>query len=198
MAELARITGAVLTRVHAAEHRLAQATRESEDLRVKLEEAQMTARVDMLTGLPNRRAFEEAFAARRGVACLALCDVDRFKRINDGYGHGVGDRVLSAIADTLRVACEGHLVARHGGEEFAVLLTGLTPERAATLLETAREGVATKRFRSRETDMLIGRVTVSVGLTAVQPGEALEDAFARADRFLYSAKATGRDRLCLG
>ncbi|WP_375428364.1 diguanylate cyclase [uncultured Sphingomonas sp.] len=196
MAELARITGAVLTRVHAAEHRLAQATREGDELRAKLAEAQVTARVDMLTGLPNRRAFEEAFAARRGPACLALCDIDRFKRINDGYGHGVGDRVLSAIADTLRVECGDHLVARHGGEEFAVLLTGMKPDRAATILEAAREAVATKRFRSRETDMLIGRVTVSVGLTAVESTESLEEAFARADRFLYAAKSTGRDRLC--
>ena len=198
MAELARITGAVLARVHAAEHRLAQATQEGEELRAKLAEAQVTARVDMLTGLPNRRAFEEAFAARRGTACLALCDIDRFKRINDGYGHGVGDRVLSAIADTLRVGCGEHLVARHGGEEFAALFTGVTPERAAAILEQAREGVAAKRFRSRETDMLIGRVTVSVGLTAVEPGEPLEEAFARADRLLYTAKSTGRDRLCAG
>ncbi|HEX8384243.1 MAG TPA: GGDEF domain-containing protein [Sphingomonas sp.] len=198
MAELARITGAVLSRVHAAEQRLEQATRESEDLRAKLEEAQASARIDVLTGLPNRRAFAEAFAALRGGACLALCDIDRFKRINDGCGHGVGDRVLSAIADTLRVACEGHLVARHGGEEFAVLLTGIALQRAQAVLDRARESVAAKRFRSRETDMLIGRVTVSVGLTAVQPGENLEDAFARADRFLYTAKSTGRDRLCAG
>jgi diguanylate cyclase len=198
MAELARITGAVLARVHAAEHRLAQATREGDELRAKLAEAQVTARVDMLTGLPNRRAFEEAFAAPRGTACLALCDVDRFKRINDGYGHGVGDRVLSAIADTLRVGCGEHLVARHGGEEFAVLMTGVTPDRAAAILEEAREAVATKRFRSRETDMLIGRVTLSIGLTAVEPGEPLEEAFARADQLLYNAKSLGRDRLCAG
>lgn len=198
MAELARITGAVLARVHAAEHRLAQATLEGDELRAKLAEAQVTARVDMLTGLPNRRAFEEAFAARRGTACLALCDIDRFKRINDGYGHGVGDRVLSAIADTLRAGCGEHLVARHGGEEFAVLMTGVTPERAAAILEEAREAVAAKRFRSRETDMLIGRVTVSVGLTEIKASEALEEAFARADRLLYTAKSTGRDRLCAG
>jgi diguanylate cyclase len=198
MADLARITGAVLARVHAAEHRLEQATREGEELRAKLAEAQVTARVDMLTGLPNRRAFEEAFAARRGTACLALCDIDRFKRINDGYGHGVGDRVLSAIADTLRVECGEHLVARHGGEEFAVLLTGVALDRATEILEAAREGVATKRFRSRETDMLIGRVTVSVGLTMIDPDEALDEAFARADRLLYDAKSAGRDKLCSG
>ena len=199
MAELARITGAMLARIAESEHRLAEATRETEELRAKLAEARVVARRDPLTGLPNRRAFEEAFAAKRGGRlCLALCDVDRFKRINDEFGHGVGDRVLTAIADTLRVSCDGQVVARHGGEEFAVLIEGLTLERAAELLEDARGGVSAKRFRSRETDRLIGRVTMSVGLTAIERDEELEEACARADRFLYTAKSTGRDRLCMG
>jgi diguanylate cyclase len=198
VADLARITGAMLARVHEAEHRLEHAARETDELRAKLEEARATARVDPLTGLPNRRAFEEAFAARRSPSFLALCDVDRFKRINDGFGHEVGDRVLSAIADSLRVACAGHVVARQGGEEFVVLITGGGLDAACALMEQARESLATKRFRSRETDALIGRVTMSVGLTAVPAGETLEDAFARADHQLYAAKAAGRDKLCSG
>lgn len=199
LADLARITGEMLARIHESEERLAAATRETEELRGKLAEARVVARRDPLTGLPNRRAFDEAFADKRdGRLCLALCDVDRFKRINDGFGHGVGDRVLSAIADTLRVVCDGHLVARHGGEEFAVLIEQLSLERAAEMLEDARAGVSAKRFRSRETDRLIGRVTMSVGLTEVVRDESLEQACARADRFLYTAKSTGRDRLCMG
>lgn len=197
MAELARITGAMLSRIAESERRLADATRETEELRTKLAEARVVARRDPLTGLPNRRAFEEAYAAKQGRRlCLALCDVDRFKRINDGFGHGVGDRVLTAIGDTLRVACDGHLVARHGGEEFVVLIDGLPPEHAAELLEDARAGVSAKRFRSRETDRMIGRVTISVGLTAIGVGEDLDEVLARADRLLYTAKSTGRDRLC--
>ena len=199
MAEIARITGAMLARIAESEQRLAAATRETEELRSKLAEARVVARRDPLTGLPNRRAFEEAYEAMQGEKlCLAVCDVDRFKRINDGFGHGVGDRVLSAIADTLRVSCDGHLVARHGGEEFVVLISGLTLERAAELLEDARAGISAKRFRSRETDRLIGRVSVSVGLTEVAPAEPLDLAFARADRYLYTAKSTGRDQLCTG
>jgi diguanylate cyclase len=197
--ELARITGAMLARIHEAEGRLANATRETEDLRGKLHEARAVARRDPLTGLPNRRAFEEAYAdTPRRPLFLALCDVDRFKRINDGFGHGVGDRVLNAIGDTLRVACDGHLVARHGGEEFAVLIEGPSIKVAAAMLENARAGVAAKRFRARETQKLIGQVTISVGLTAVGPDEPLDLACARADRFLYNAKATGRDRICMG
>lgn len=199
LAELARITGAMLARIAESEGRLAAATRETEELRGKLAEARVVARRDPLTGLPNRRAFEEAFAAQRdGRLCLALCDVDRFKRINDGFGHGVGDRVLSALADTLRVSCDGHVVARHGGEEFAVLTYDLSLERASELLEDARAGISAKRFRSRESDRLIGRVSMSVGLVAVAAGESLDQAFARADRLLYTAKETGRDRLCMG
>jgi diguanylate cyclase len=199
MSELARIAGDMAQRIRAAEGRLASATRETDELRAKLEEARLAARRDPLTGLPNRRAFEEAFGATPGRRrCIALCDVDRFKAINDGHGHGVGDRVLTAIADTLRVSCDGQLVARHGGEEFAVLIHDLSLERAAELLEDARAGVSAKRFRSRETDALIGRVTISVGLTEVESDEALDLALSRADRFLYTAKSTGRDRLCMG
>lgn len=90
------------------------------------------------------------------------------------------------------------MVARHGGEEFAVLTQGLPVGAVEAMLEDARGGVSAKRFRSRETDMPLGRVTVSVGLTAVGSGEPLEEAIARADRLLYNAKSTGRDKLCRG
>jgi diguanylate cyclase len=197
---LVRITAAMLARVVEAEQRLEEATQETEDLRDRLQAAEQSARQDPLTGLANRRALEEAFAAADLSAplCLALCDVDRFKRINDGFGHVVGDRVLAAIGQGLTDACPGQLVVRHGGEEFAVLIAGLSLDEATALMEDAREQVAARRFRSRDTGELIGTVTVSVGLTAVVPGEALEPVYARADRFLYTAKRTGRDRLCAG
>ena len=197
--EIARITGAMLGRIHDAEARLAQATSETDALRTKLAEANDTARRDVLTGLPNRRAFDEAFAARdtaTGPFCLALCDIDRFKRINDEHGHGVGDRVLSAIAGTLAEECGGHLVVRHGGEEFAILLHGVNLVDAARELDRVRSIIATKRFRNRETDRSLGEVTVSMGITAVHHDESSADAFARADRLLYTAKADGRDRVC--
>ncbi|MEG3176972.1 diguanylate cyclase [Sphingomonas sp. RB3P16] len=111
--ELARLTSVMLSRVQAAEARLQEANSEAEQLRAKLEEARGDARRDPLTGLPNRRAFEEAFA-RHSTApvplCLAVCDVDRFKRVNDQFGHSVGDRVLKAIASALQEACPGHFV----------------------------------------------------------------------------------------
>ena len=197
--EIARITGAMLGRIRDAEVRLAQATSEADALRAKLAEANDRAHRDTLTGLPNRRAFDEAFAERdfaAGPYCLALCDIDRFKRINDQHGHAVGDRVLSAVARTLAEECSGHLVVRHGGEEFAILLAGLALADAAAKLDKVREVISAKRFRNRETDCALGQITISIGITAVHPNEHSATPFDRADQLLYSAKADGRDRVC--
>jgi len=199
--DLARLAAAMVARTRDAEDRLAQATHEAEALRAKLAEARDTARRDALTGLPNRRAFDEAFEARdqgRGPWNLAICDVDHFKRLNDSHGHPVGDRVLRAIAESLTEACEGQLVARYGGEEFAILIGGLAPVEAADLVEHVRVSVAAKRFRNRDTDAQIGKVSISIGLTQVQRLEGIASAFDRADRLLYTAKAQGRDRVCAG
>ncbi|MFN3434604.1 MAG: GGDEF domain-containing protein [Sphingomonas sp.] len=197
--EIARITGTMLGRIRDAEVRLAHATDEADSLRAKLAEANDTARRDALTGLPNRRAFDEAFAIRRdrdGPFCLAVCDIDRFKRINDAHGHQVGDRVLSAVGRTLAEECDAHLVVRHGGEEFAILLKGIDLADAATHLDGVRSVIAAKRFRLRETDKPLGQVTLSIGVTAVHAGETITGAFDRADRLLYTAKTEGRDRVC--
>ena len=196
---IARITGSMLSRVRDAETRLAKATYETDALRAKLAEANDTARRDALTGLPNRRAFDEAFATRCDTDapfCLAVCDIDRFKRINDEHGHPVGDRVLSAVGKTLADECGGHLVVRHGGEEFAVLLRGFALADAAEHLDRVRAVIAGKRFRIRESDKPLGQVTLSIGVTAVHAGEDVTSAFDRADRLLYTAKADGRDRVC--
>lgn len=199
--EIARITGAMTARIRDAEVRLATVTTEADMLRVSLAEAQDTARRDVLTGLSNRLAFEEAFARldrTAGPVCLAVCDVDHFKRLNDEHGHGVGDRVLSAIGQGLESGCAGHFVARHGGEEFAVLMEGMTLSAAAELLDTARAGLSARRFRDRVSGAALGRITLSAGVVALRPDEAFEAAFARADRLLYAAKADGRDRVCAG
>ncbi|HEX8418602.1 MAG TPA: GGDEF domain-containing protein [Sphingomonas sp.] len=199
--EIARVTGAMIARIHDAEKRLARATDETDDLREKLAEAHLAARRDPLTALPNRRAFEEAFAARdlsRGVWCLAVCDIDRFKRVNDEHGHAVGDRVLSVVGQTIAEACGEHLVVRHGGEEFAVLIGASSLANAAALVDLAREAVAAKRFRNRDTDRSLGAVTMSVGITTIRDGETGEQAFVRADQLLYAAKTAGRNQVVAG
>lgn len=203
-----RLTSVMLDRVQSAEAKLAAATHEADELRAKLEEARDNARRDPLTDLPNRRAFEEAFAAdmANGVPlCLAVVDVDRFKRVNDQFGHSVGDRVLKAIAEALSAGCAGaagsdrhHLVARYGGEEFVVLFRGIDPAAACLQLEAAREAVAAKRYRLRESDQPLGAVTFSGGLTPAEPGEPLGTVFGRADILLYGAKDAGRNRVHRG
>ncbi|MEI9850185.1 MAG: GGDEF domain-containing protein [Sphingomonas sp.] len=199
--EVARITATMLERVRLAESRLESATREASDLRKKLEEARDNARRDPLTNLPNRRAFEEAYAAQSASGekiCLAVCDVDHFKSVNDRFGHSVGDRVLKAIAETLTHSCAGHLVARYGGEEFAVLFTGVEIDAARVTLETARATVASKRYRLRESDAPLGEVTFSAGLTRAVPEDSCQTAFQRADALLYAAKEGGRNCLRIG
>lgn len=196
IAELARITAAMRARVDVAEARLEKATREASELREELATAHQDARRDPLTQLPNRRAFEEASAARGdGSVHVALCDVDHFKMVNDRYGHPVGDRVLKAIATTLARECPGQLVARYGGEEFALLLRGMDVATARQLLEDARQSVGARRYRLRESDTVIEGVTVSAGLVTLRPGESIADALGRADRLLYAAKRAGRNRM---
>ena len=199
--EVARLTGAMLDRVRNAESRLEAATHEASELRAKLEEARDNARRDPLTDLPNRRAFEEAFEAQsaKGAAlCIAVCDVDHFKSVNDRFGHAVGDRVLKAIADALTATCGAHLVARYGGEEFAILFAGVDRITALDTLELARKAVAAKRYRLRESDQPLGAVTFSAGLTAAVAGECLGTVFGRADKLLYVAKHNGRNQLQIG
>lgn len=199
--DVARITGAMIKRVRDSEQRLAQATDEADALRVKLADARAAARSDPLTGLANRLAFDEAFSGRGDADapyCLALCDIDRFKSINDRHGHGVGDRVLRAIGETLATVCGGHLVTRHGGEEFAVLIHRCSLTDAAACIDEARVAVGARLFRLRESEQPIGGVTFSAGVVAVRDGESAEQALDRADRLLYDAKEQGRNRVCAG
>lgn len=196
--KIVRITGEMLARVHAAESRLETVTREASELRAKLEEARDNARRDPLTNLANRRAFEEAFAAQMAAGadiCMAVCDVDHFKSVNDRFGHAVGDRVLKAIGEALSTTCAGHLVTRYGGEEFAVLFTGIDQAAARVILDAARVSVATRNYKLRESDAPLGEVTFSAGITHVRADEMCSTAFARADRLLYAAKEAGRNRI---
>lgn len=194
--EISRITATMLERVRNAEERLESANREANELRTKLEEARDNARKDPLTGLPNRRAFEEAYAAQAAAGakiCMAVCDVDHFKSVNDRFGHVVGDRVLKALGEALSDTCKNHLVARYGGEEFVVLFTGLDLKGAREVLDRARLAVSAKRYRLRETDAPLGEITFSAGLSPAQHGEVFGTVFHRADQLCYAAKNGGRN-----
>jgi diguanylate cyclase (GGDEF)-like protein len=158
------------------------------------------SRRDGLTGLPNRRAFDEelarevARAARWGtpLAVVAL-DVDRFKAVNDLHGHAVGDVVLREVAARVRATTRaGDLAARIGGEEFALLLPGADLVGARELAERLRAAIAAAPVEAQGRTLA---VTASLGCAALERGEPPEALLARADARLYEAKRAGRDRV---
>lgn len=159
-------------------------------------ETQLQAETDGLTGLMNRRAFENRFRQLRnrsphGFGVIALADLDNFKTINDTYGHDTGDRALRVFSQTLRSAVRaGDLVARHGGEEFAVVFPDCVLDAAYDILERLRVQLQTA---VREAGL--PSFTASFGLTPLFLSEDLDLLFARADAALFEAKRGGRDRV---
>jgi diguanylate cyclase len=196
--DLLRVTAEMMERTKQAEKQLQRTTEEVQSLRRELASASEEARTDPLTQLPNRRALEDRLAYLQeegGLFSAAVCDIDWFKAVNDTHGHAVGDRVLKAVASVLEESCPGHMVARFGGEEFVVLLTGADAMAAADLLEGARLELASRSFRVRETDNALGKITISAGIAEVRPGESWAELLMRADSLLYKAKTGGRNRI---
>jgi diguanylate cyclase (GGDEF)-like protein len=164
-----------------------------------LREREQLLLVDTLTGIANRRAADMALRTehqrmKRTATpfCVALFDIDHFKRVNDVFGHAAGDEVLRVVAGSLA----GHTrltdtVARWGGEEFVAVLN-VPLEGARVFCERARQ-----KIEMLETPR-VGRVTISVGLAQVGAEETLSAALERADKHLYEAKAGGRNRVCPG
>ena len=202
------------------QRQLAESQREINTLRDEVRSARQDSLIDALTGLGNRRAFDRqlstclatnvAAAALDGAAgppplCLMMIDIDRFKRVNDTYGHAFGDQVLRAVAQVLKaVAPEGSLAARVGGEEFALLLPAMALAPARELAEKLRVTVAASRIRRKGSNDAAERITISLGLAQygrrggsdVALGEEAPTEFIeRADRALYAAKQGGRDRV---
>lgn len=179
-----------------AEQDLATAAKEVEVLRQELDTARHDANLDALTGLPNRRALERAMDQLQGGKrsfAVAICDIDHFKRVNDQYGHAVGDRVLKTVATSLAESCGGQLVGRWGGEEFLVIVQGMEPGRTAELLDGARRDLGQRAFKLRDTDEPMGAITFSAGLALVSEGAEWSRALNDADAALYRAKAQGRN-----
>jgi diguanylate cyclase (GGDEF)-like protein len=178
-----------------------------------VEAAYNLAFTDALTGLPSRRRLEEELGDLPRQFCIAMVDVDRFKGVNDRYGHDVGDQVLAMVARHLRRVAGGGRAYRYGGEEFVILFPGLQVARAEPLADEVRKRIAESPFvlraadrpakkpsasargRSRSTRQI--RVTVSIGLAGPTPRyQTPSQALRRADQALYRAKKKGRNRVC--
>lgn len=175
-----------------------------QDITQRMQEERMLevrACTDDLTALPNRRAFFEegrrllARAQRqREDVTLVMMDLDHFKSINDTYGHASGDRVLRAVKDILSPRLRaGDLLARLGGEEFAILLPNTSSQYSRFVAERIRESIARADILSLDGRRIA--LTTSLGLALISGRETLEGAMERADQALYQAKTSGRDRL---
>jgi diguanylate cyclase len=181
--------------------RISDLERETLELNAKLDQEKHDARLDPLTRLANRKSFDERLAEemlRRSqtdqAVSMLLWDLDNFKLINDTYGHRAGDRVLQTVATCFMSgvrACD--FVARIGGEEFVMLLTGVSFEQAMRIADELRTSVESLRFHFRGVPV---RVTASCGATELRPQDVPGTAFARADGALYQAKHGGKN-LCL-
>jgi diguanylate cyclase len=190
----------VAARLQSLASRVATMEQEALGFRANLEEQRQKALVDPLTGLPNRAAWEERLGHELALwqqtkSSLLLCilDLDHFKRINDGYGHLAGDRVLKIVAKVL----SKHLrptdfIARFGGEEFVILFPSTQMAAGLALLEQLRAAVEQCPFHFKSEPVTI---TVTCGMTALRPGERSDVALKRADQALYRAKENGRNRV---
>ena len=158
---------------------LQRSTREIETLRASLESVRVESLTDSLTGLSNRRMFDETLRMRLEEAraqntelCLVLCDIDHFKRFNDTWGHHTGDQILRFLASAMQAhARPDFLIARYGGEEFAMIMPRVSMRAAAQTAEALRAAIQTKRLRRRSTNEDLGQVTVSMGIARLQPGD---------------------------
>jgi diguanylate cyclase len=183
--------------------RMEEMESEAKSLQESLSEKKRQSLLDPLTRIRNRLGWDERIAdelerwRRFGQpACVLAWDIDRFKSINDSYGHRAGDRVLVAVAETLAAGIRGtDCVARYGGEEFVMLLPATPLAEGLRVAEQLRAAVAGIGFHFRGAPV---SVTMSGGITQLREGDDANSAFDRADKAMYIAKESGRNRVASG
>jgi diguanylate cyclase len=177
---------------------LADAQNEIEALRGQLEKSQHDALYDALTGLCNRRYFDEELATQslKPNLCLMLVDLDHFKKINDNYGHVMGDLVLKATAKKLQATCrDGAQAFRFGGEEFAIILPNSNFSKARSMAESMRKAIEKIGVKDKRTGEMMGDIAVSIGVAKFTEGMNPLALIEKADKQLYEAKRLGRNRV---
>jgi len=179
-------------------------------LRKDIEKLNAIALVDQLTNIGNRRSFDESMQTlidRHKIGCTdnehedaietfsaLICDIDHFKTFNDTHGHATGDRVLSYVAKCLKRCIRGEDGAyRYGGEEFVLALPETNLKGGLAVAENIRSYIANKKLTAKEGKQVLGRITVSIGVAEVRPGDTVESLIDRADQAMYRAKANGRN-----
>jgi diguanylate cyclase len=177
-------------------------TAELESVKSKLEEYKRLADTDPLTHIWNRRAFDKEIAriynSNKGILfnALILADIDRFKDINDRFGHPVGDRIIQIVSDIFQTSIRTDMfVARTGGEEFALIIEGASEDTTFEIAERIRLLVEQTPFSNPQTGASYGKVTVSMGICMASEADSPEDLYTKADRALYRSKVNGRNRV---
>lgn len=163
---------------------------------------------DGLTGVLNRKGFDQKLANMLAQPVtegrthgLVMLDIDHFKSVNDTHGHVMGDRVLQALGEVLRmllVGEEGCTVARYGGEEFAIMMPDTDLAHCLSLAEKVRSHTRAMKIRDRRTKEVVLTVTISGGVAVMHEGDDAHALIARADAALYQSKQNGRDRITCG
>jgi len=203
IANLVSLTRAMIEKTREVEGRMSDGQKKTRLLQKNLETASKAAEQDHLTGLPNRRSFENTLRDESRIAqgdgeplSIAFCDIDHFKVINDSHGHDAGDRVLKFVGGLLaRISGDKCHVARHGGEEFVMLFRGLSVAQAARIVDEARMDMAQRNLVDRQTGERMRQVTFSGGVADLCAYAEPSDALKAADRALYLAKEHGRNRV---
>jgi len=183
--------------------KLVETTDVLETLKRDFELVKTEALVDFLTGIPNRKAFDQALTEWITEATsdteslsLLLIDIDHFKRFNDEYGHLIGDYVLKFVVKKIRELVKGRdFLARFGGEEFAVILPRTPLIGAQTVAENIRSYFAQAKLKEIATFKSLGKISVSIGIACYRVGESPETFISRSDQALYCAKNAGRNRV---
>lgn len=198
---LTEATGDTISQGKEMVENVVQKSREMDVVRKELDEYKRIANTDLLTQLSNRRAFDDKLSAiyntsmTRNVTALILADIDHFKKINDTYGHPVGDKILASVASLIRANVRKDIfVARAGGEEFALVIEGNTEEEAMTIAERIRIALENTPFKNSRTGVNYGPITISLGLCMASEAEGPGELYSKADIALYCAKNGGRNR----
>lgn len=181
---------------------LSEKTAELDSVKTKLEEYKRLADTDPLTQIWNRRAFDKEIAriynSNKGILfnALILADIDRFKNINDQFGHPAGDKIIQGIAALLQSGVRSDIfVARTGGEEFALIVEGASEDATYEIADRIRTLIEQAPFASGPAGASCGTVTVSMGMCMASEAESAEDLYTKADQALYRSKMAGRNRV---